>query len=63
MIKSKLAAVAAVLLLGGCATFSPDGGFAGIEQAAKEADDYGQKFSEEVITRMRTEMKKRGHDL
>jgi outer membrane protein TolC len=36
MIKSKLAAVAAVLLLGGCATFSPDGGFAGIEQAAKE---------------------------
>ncbi len=34
-----------------------------IEQAAKEADEYGQKFSEEVITRMRTEMKKRGHDL
>lgn len=34
-----------------------------LEQAAKEADEYGQKFSEEVITRMRTEMKKRGHDL
>ena len=34
-----------------------------IEQAAKEADDYGQKFSEEVIPRMRVEMKKRGHDL
>ena len=33
------------------------------EEAAKEGLDYGQKFSEEVITRMRVEMKKRGHDL
>ena len=33
------------------------------EQAAKEGLDYGQKFSEEVIARMRVEMKKRGHDL
>ncbi len=29
-------ALVAVVALGGCATFSPDGGFAGVEQAAKE---------------------------
>jgi hypothetical protein len=33
------------------------------EQAAKEGLEFGEKFNEEVITRMRTEMKKRGHDL
>lgn len=34
-----------------------------IDQAVRSAEDYGEKFTAEVIGRMRGDMKKRGHDL
>jgi uncharacterized protein len=35
----------------------------GVDEATKRVDEWANKFAEEVLTRIRAEMKKRGHNL
>jgi len=35
----------------------------GVDEATKRVDEWANKFSEEVLTRIRAEMKKKGHNL
>jgi outer membrane protein TolC len=43
--RGRSAIVAAAALLGGCATFSPDGGFSGVESAVKERTGKGLRWA------------------
>ena len=35
----------------------------GVDEATKRVDDWANKFAEEVLAKMRAEMKKKGHNL